>query len=127
MRPYVGGSGWRICSRRRGSSSAFAHPRHAKAIAAARVKTDAVDARTLAHLLRADLLPETYVAPRELRELRELLRHRIGLTRLRTALTNRVQALLACQGVQHRRAQLFGPRGRAFLGELALPEPTHRP
>jgi transposase len=46
----------------------LAHPRQTKAIAAARVKTDAVDARTLAHLLRADLLPEAYVAPRELRE-----------------------------------------------------------
>ena len=33
-----------------------------KAIASARVKTDAVDARTLAHLLRADLLPEAYIA-----------------------------------------------------------------
>ena len=42
----------------------LAHPRHTKAIAAARVKTDAVDARTLAHLLRADLLPEAYIAPR---------------------------------------------------------------
>jgi transposase len=40
----------------------LAHPRQTKAIAAARVKTDAVDARTLAHLLRADLLPEAYVA-----------------------------------------------------------------
>jgi transposase len=39
----------------------LAHPRHTKAIAAARVKTDAVDARTLAHLLRADLLPEAYI------------------------------------------------------------------
>ena len=104
----------------------LAHPRQTKAIAAARVKTDAVDARTLAHLLRADLLPEAYVAPRELRELRELLRHHIGLTRLRTALKNPVHALLARQGVQHGRAVLFGPRGRAFLGELALPEPTRR-
>jgi transposase len=48
----------------------LAHPRQTKAIAAARVKSDAVDARTLAHLLRADLLPEAYVAPRELRQLR---------------------------------------------------------
>jgi transposase len=78
----------------------LAHPRNTKAIAAARVKTDAVDARMLAHLLRADLLPEAYVAPRELRELRELLRHHIGLTRLRTALKNRVHGLLARQG-QH--------------------------
>ena len=104
----------------------LAHPRHTKAIAAARVKTDAVDARTLAHLLRADLLPEAYVAPRELRVLRELLRHHIALTRLRTALKNRVHALLARQGVQHRRAELFGPSGRRFLGELSLPAPTRR-
>ena len=102
----------------------LAHPRHTKAIAAARVKTDAVDARTLAHLLRADLLPEAYVAPPEPRELRELLRHHIGLTRLRTARKNRVHALLARQGVQHRRAELFGPRGRRFLGELSLPAST---
>ena len=40
----------------------LAHPLRTKAIAAARVKTDAVDARTLAHLLRADLLPEAYIA-----------------------------------------------------------------
>src|SRR5215211_8428382 len=39
----------------------LAHPLRTKAIASARVKTDAVDARTLAHLLRADLLPEAYV------------------------------------------------------------------
>jgi hypothetical protein len=38
----------------------LAHPLRTKAIAAARVKTDAVDARTLAYLLRADLLPEAY-------------------------------------------------------------------
>jgi transposase len=36
----------------------LAHPLRTKAIASARVKTDAVDARTLAHLLRTDLLPE---------------------------------------------------------------------
>ena len=66
----------------------LAHPMRTKAIASARVKTDAVDARTLAHLLRADLLPEAYIAPRELRDLRDLLRHRVALTRMRSALKN---------------------------------------
>jgi hypothetical protein len=56
----------------------LAHPLRTKAIASARVKTDAVDARTLAHLLRTDLLPEAYIAPREIRELRDLLRHRVA-------------------------------------------------
>jgi transposase len=60
----------------------LAHPLRTKAIASARVKNDAVDARTLAHLLRTGLLPEAYIAPRELRELRDLLRHRVALTRI---------------------------------------------
>ena len=51
----------------------LAHPLRTRAIAAARVKTDAIDAKTLAHLLRAGFLPEAYIAPRELRDLRELL------------------------------------------------------
>ena len=50
----------------------LAHPLRTQAIAAARVKTDAVDAKTLAHLLRTGMLPEAYIAPPELRDLREL-------------------------------------------------------
>jgi transposase len=104
----------------------LAHPLGTKAIAAARVKTDAVDAATLAHLLRCELLPEAYVAPRELRDLRELLRHRIAITQLRTALKNRVHALLARHGVPVRRSDLFGRGGRAFLAGLPLREPQRR-
>jgi transposase len=104
----------------------LSHPLRTKAIAAARVKTDAVDARTLAHLLRTDLLPEAYIAPRELRDLRDLLRHRVALTRMRSALKNRVHALLARQGVQPSHADLFGPGGRSFLAELSLREPARR-
>src|SRR3954447_22139425 len=84
----------------------LAHPLRTKAIASARVKTDAVDARTLAQLLRADLLPEAYVAPPELRD---LLRQRFVLTQMRTALKNRVHALIARQGVQHSHSKLLGP------------------
>ncbi len=98
----------------------LAHPLRTKAIAAARVKTDAVDARTLAHLLRADLLPEAYVAPRELRDLRDLLRHRVALTRIRSALKQRVGAILAKHGIQRPYSNLFGPGGMRFLEELEL-------
>src|SRR5215213_3603856 len=105
----------------------LAHPLRTKAIASARVKTDAVDARTLAHLLRADLLPEAYVAPRELRDLRDLLRQRVVLTQMRSALKNRVHALIARQGVQRAHADLFGAGGRRFLDELELrPDPRQR-
>ncbi len=104
----------------------LAHPLRTKAIASARVKTDSVDARTLAQLLRADLLPEAYVAPRELRDLRDLLRHRIALTQMRSALKNRVHAMLARHGVQHGHSDLFGRAGTAFLSELALRQPPRR-
>jgi transposase len=105
----------------------LAHPLRTKAIASARVKTDAVDARTLAQLLRADLLPEAYVAPRELRDLRDLLRQRVALTQMRTALKNRVHALLARHGLQHGQSKLFDTKaGAAFLEHVELRQPTRR-
>jgi transposase len=111
---------------REGHELHLSHPLRTKAIAAARVKTDAVDARTLAHLLRTDLLPEAYVAPRELRDLRDLLRHRVVLTRMRSALKNRVHALLARHGIQRQHADLFGQGGRRFLAQLPLRDPARR-
>lgn len=104
----------------------LAHPLRTRAIAAARVKTDAVDARTLAHLLRADLLPEAYVAPRDLRDLRDLLRHRVALTGMRSALKNRVHATLAKHGITRQHSDLFGKGGRLFLAELELREAARR-
>jgi transposase len=104
----------------------LAHPMRTKAIASARVKTDAVDARTLAHPLRADLLAEAYIARRELRDLRDLLRHRVALTRMRSALKNRVSAVLAKNGIERPYSDLFGPGGLRFLAELELREGPRR-
>lgn len=98
----------------------LAHPLRTRAIAAARVKTDAVDATTLAQLLRAGLLPEAYIAPRELRDVRELLRHRVTLVAMRSAIKNRVHAILARHGVIHQHADLFGKAGRQFLTTVEL-------
>ena len=104
----------------------LAHPLRTRAIAAARVKTDAVDARTLAHLLRAGLLPEAYIAPPELRDLRDLLRHRATLVHLRTSIKNRVHALLARQGILPDYSDPFGTAGREFLRCLELPDGPRR-
>ena len=52
------------------------HPAKVKLIAEARVKTDNVDVLTLAQLLRADMLPEVWVPPSHVRDLRALLSHR---------------------------------------------------
>ena len=105
----------------------LAHPLRTKAIASARVKTDAVDACTLAQLLRADLLPEAYIAPRELRDLRDLLRQRFVLTQMRTALKNRVHALIARQGVQHGHRNCSALAGaRSWPSSKLRPEPRAR-
>src|SRR5256885_1865826 len=74
------------------------HPLRCKAIASARLKNDKVDAAILAQLLRANLLPEAWIAPPPVRQLRALLRHRVALVRLRTLLRNRIHAVLAEHG-----------------------------
>jgi transposase len=100
------------------------HPSRCKAIASARLKNDKVDAATLAQLLRADLLPEAWIAPQATRDLRALLRHRANLVRLATSLKNRVHAVLADRGISER-SSLWTAPGRAWLASLDLP-PTPR-
>ena len=102
----------------------LAHPSRCKAIASARLKNDKVDARTLAHLLRADLLAEAWIAPPEVRDLRALLRHRARLVRLTTSLKTRIHAVLADRGVRVDDS-LWSKPGRARLLSLELP-PTQR-
>jgi transposase len=96
------------------------HPLRCKAIASARLKNDKVDAAILAQLLRADLLPEAWIAPPEVRQLRALLRHRVQLVRLRTLLRNRIHAVLAEHGHDRPAGCWSGP-GRAWLDSLPLP------
>ena len=83
-----------------------------------------MDAATLAQLLRADLLPEAWIAPQATRDLRALLRHRASLVRLSTLCKNRIHAVLADRGIGEDQVLWTGP-GRAWLADLALP-PTPR-
>src|SRR4029079_13371685 len=96
------------------------HPLRCKAIASARLKNDKVDAEILAQLLRADLLPEAWIAPPAVRQLRALLRHRVQLVRLRTLLRNRIHAVLADHGYGRPAGCWSGP-GRDWLASLPLP------
>jgi transposase len=74
----------------------------------------------LAQLLRADLLPEAWIAPQPVRQLRALLRHRASLVRLCTQLRNRIHAVVADFGYDRAGSYWTGP-GRGWLGELDLP------
>jgi transposase len=101
------------------------HPQQCKAIASVRLKNDRVDAATLGRLLRADLLPEAWIAPLDLRQQRALLRHRFQLVRLRTLLRNRIHAVLADGGHERPGGFATGP-GRAWLASLDLPDASRR-
>ena len=69
----------------------LSHPLRTKAIASAKVKTDKVDSATMAHLLRSDLLPLSYVPERFVRLNRELLRYRASLVKIQSGIVNRQQ------------------------------------
>ena len=86
----------------------MAHPLATKAISSGRVKNDSVDAKTLAHLLRTNLLPEAWLAPPPAREARRLVRMRAALVRIRARLKNQVHAMLAEHGVAVEMSDLFG-------------------
>lgn len=83
-----------------GHQPVLSNPKQTKAIAAARLKNDRVDAQRLALLLRGNLLPTVWIAPAALREARELIRHRVSLVWLRGEIRNRLLAMLARRNLQ---------------------------
>ena len=107
-----------------GFEAHLVHPLRCKAIASARLKNDKVNAAILAQLLRADLLPEAWIAPPDVRELRALPRHRASLVRLGTQLRSRIHAVAADFGYDRTGSYWTGPgRGwlAGWLAELDLP------
>lgn len=104
----------------RGYEVRVAHPKKVKAIADARVKTDKIDAKVLADLLRANLIPESYVPGKPIRQLREMITHREGLVKMRTQAKNQVQAMLAKRGIKYTFTDLFGKAGMRWLEKLEL-------
>jgi transposase len=103
-----------------GAEVHLAHPLKTKLIAEAKVKTDKIDARVLANLLRTNFLPESYLAPSEVREARELHRHRAALVRVRTSVKNRVHSILSKHGIYFLHiSDIFGVGGRKNLQEAS--------
>ena len=101
----------------------LSNPLRTKAIAEARIKTDKIDAKTLAYLLRGDLVAESYVPSRKNRERRALIRHRASLLKMRVEVKNRIHALLDKYELTH--TDLFGKQGLEWLRSLQLATPDH--
>lgn len=99
-----------------------ATPHKVRVIAESKCKTDRYDSRILAELLRTDFLPESYLAPRPIRELRLLVRRRFWLVRLVVQLKNRIRYLLFLEGVDLKVSDVGSERARREIGRLFLSE-----
>jgi transposase len=95
------------------NSITVAHPQKVRWIASAKVKHDKHDALVLARLLAANLLPEVWVPPHHVRQLRSLIVHRQHLTKQRRSAKNRLRGVLF-------RLNLTAPKG-----DVASPQNRH--
>ena len=68
-------------------------------------------------------LPEAWIAPPEIRELREISRYRHQLVKARTSLKDQVHGVLAKLGIPVTCTDIFGVHGQAWLDELPMPQP----
>jgi len=102
-----------------------AHPLKVKTIAEAKIKTDKISADILAHLLRADLIPECYIRAKSSRRIQQVLRQRMFLVRLQTMVKNKIHNLIYRQEEAREQVQrfsdLFGVKGMQFLRSIPLP------
>lgn len=101
----------------------IANPLQVKAIAHARVKTDKVDAGTLASLYAAGYLPEIWTPDGATERMRRLVARRYQVVRHRTRIKNEVHAILHAHLIPKcPHADLFGGRGRGWLARQPLPD-----
>ena len=96
------------------------HPPHIKLIAAAMVKTDKKDTMTLARLLSVNLVPEVWVPPLHVRDLRALIAHRRRLVSQQTQCKNRLQSVLHRNHIVPPGGKLYHPEQRDWWLKLEL-------
>ena len=100
----------------------LAHAKQVRAISHARIKTDKVDAKVLADLLAADLIPAVWIGDERVRMLRRLVSRRRGLVKRRTQIKNEICAVLH-RNLKGRNpaSDPFGKKGREWIAAQQLP------
>jgi transposase len=98
-----------------GAKVHLAHPLGMKMFSYRRYKDDIKDSHDMADLLRMGRLPEAWIPPREVRELRELVRYRAKLVAIRSGFKAQVHAVLAKVGIAVTAADLFAASARDWL------------
>ncbi len=112
VRDTLAAAGWEV---------QVAHARKVRDVAPLACKTDKVDARVLAELCRRDLVPELWVPPLGDRELRERLRRRMHLVRMRASAMNRIFGVMTQWGLRLSLTRLRAPDAMALLEQRGVP------
>ena len=106
-----------------GEQLEMAHPAKMKAISAGKKKSDTLDARTIADLVRCNLLPACYVATPRIRELRRLLRYRSLVVSEAVRMKNKMAGLLMETGALYVKEKLHRKKYFASLLEELVEVP----
>jgi transposase len=117
VRDTLAAAGWQV---------QIAHARKVRDVAPLACKTDKVDARVLAELCRRELVPELWVPSLDDRALRERLRRRMHLVRMRASAMNRIFGLLTQWGLRISLRRLREPDAMQLLAERGVPEVWRR-
>lgn len=108
----------------------LAHPLKTRIIGEAKIKTDKIDSKVLAYMLKADMLPAAYVPSRDTMENKMLLRARISLVRIRTQVKNKIHAIVdrnrdSYHGLANI-ADIFGKTGIKILRDTTICPTDHK-
>jgi transposase len=96
-----------------------AHPTKLKLIAESKIKTDKIDSRVIADLLRTNYLPESYIPEESIRELRSLCRERYSIKTLSVRIKNQIRHCLLYNGII-KEENIFTKENRQKLRELNI-------
>ncbi|MHB9128624.1 MAG: IS110 family RNA-guided transposase [Candidatus Humimicrobiaceae bacterium] len=105
----------------------LAHPLKTRIIGEAKIKTDKIDSKVLAYMLRADMLPRAYVPNKVSMENKILLRNRISLVRIRTQIKNKIHVIIDRNRDYYQCLEnltdVFGSAGINMLKCVKIPSP----
>ena len=104
----------------------LATPFKVRIIAESKTRTDRYDSQMLAELLRTNFLPESYLVPKHMRVLRELIRQRHHLVKNRIMLKNRIRHLLFLNGSRVKAKDVSSLKAKKEISQLYLPDATKR-